>query len=43
MLANASDPRSRVNAHDFSRDCKLTPELLAVLLLFMVGDSNRRG
>lgn len=43
MLANASDPRSRVNAHDFSRDCKLTPELLVVLLLFMVGDSNRRG
>ena len=24
-------------------DCKLTPELLVVLLLFMVGDSNRRG
>jgi len=43
MLANASDPRLRVNAHDFSRDCKLTPDLLVVLLLFMVGDGNRRG
>ena len=43
MLANASDPRLRVSAHDFSRDCKLTPDLLIVLLLFMVGDSNRRG
>ena len=43
MLASASDPRSRVNTHDFTRDCKLTPELFVVLLLFMVGDRNRRG
>ena len=43
MLASASDPRLRINTHDFSRDCKLTPDLLVVLLLFMVGDNNRRG
>lgn len=33
----------RFSARDFSRDCQLTPDLLVVLLLFMAGDSNRRG
>ena len=43
ILAKASDPALRISARDFSRDGKLTPDLLVVLLLFMSGDGNRRG
>jgi hypothetical protein len=43
ILAKASDSSLRVRTRDFSRDGKLTPDLLVVLLLFMAGDSNRRG
>jgi len=43
ILATASDPDLRLRARDFSRDGKLTPDLLVVLLLFMVADGNRRG
>lgn len=43
ILATASDPALRRRARDFSRDSKLTPDLLIVLLLFMAGDGNRRG
>jgi hypothetical protein len=43
ILATASDPALRRKARDFSRDGVLTPDLLIVLLLFMVADGNRRG
>ena len=43
ILANASEPELRNNPYDFTREGTLTPDLLVVLLLFMVGDSNRRG
>jgi hypothetical protein len=43
ILATAGDPGLRRRARDFSRDGKLTPDLLVVLLLFMAGDGNRRG
>ena len=43
ILADASDPKLRRSPHDFSRDGVLTPDLLVTLLLFMVGDANRRG
>lgn len=43
VLSTASDPALRRGARDFSRDGTLTPDLLVVLLLFMVADGNRRG
>ncbi len=43
ILGAASDPRHRRRQYDFSRDGVLSPELLVTMLLFMVGDSNRRG
>lgn len=43
LLTSASNPSQRLRARDFSRDGTLTPDLLVVLLLFMVGDGNRRG
>lgn len=43
ILAKASDSSLRARPRDFSRDGQLTPDLLVVLLLFMAGDSNRRG
>ncbi len=33
----------RVGYRDFSRDGKLSPELLITILLFMAGDGNRSG
>ena len=43
ILASASDPKLRSSPRHFSRDGILTPDLLVTLLLFMIGDSNRRG
>ncbi len=43
ILTTASDPGLRRSPRDFSRDGKLSPDLLVVLLLFMSGDGNRRG
>jgi hypothetical protein len=43
ILADASDPVLRRNPYDFSRDGTLSPDLVVTLLLFMVGDANRRG
>lgn len=43
LLSRTSDPTLRYSPGDFSRVGTLTPDLLVVLLLFMVGDSNRRG
>lgn len=42
-LASASDPELRHSPHDFTRDGVLRPDLLITMLLFMVGDANRRG
>src|SRR5690606_2444653 len=43
LLSRTSDPTLRYSPGDVSRVGTLTPDLLVVLLLFMVGDSNRRG
>ena len=43
LLSSAADPSLRRTTRDFSRDGTLTPDLLVVILLFMAGDSNRRG
>ena len=43
ILEKASDPDLRRRPHDFSRNGTLSPDLLVTLLLFMVGDANRRG
>jgi hypothetical protein len=43
ILTTAGDPTLQHRARDFTRDATLTPDLLIVLLLFMVGDANRRG
>lgn len=42
MLATANDTAHH-DSRDFTRDGILSPELLVTLLLFMVGDANRRG
>lgn len=43
IFCASGDRTLRCRARDFSRDGVLSPELLVVLLLFMVGDGNRRG
>lgn len=43
LFATSSDPSLRRDPRDFSRAGPLTPELLTTLLLYMVGDGNRRG
>jgi hypothetical protein len=42
-LSKSTDPRFRRDDRDFSRGGPLSPELLVVMLLYMVGDGNRRG
>ncbi len=43
VLSSSVDPSFRRDPRDFSRGGPLTPELLTTLLLYMVGDGNRRG
>lgn len=43
LLGSASESDKRSSPYAFTREGPLTPDLLVVLLLFMVGDSNRRG
>lgn len=42
-LSTSAEPRFRRDLRDFSRGGPLSPELLTTLLLYMVGDGNRRG
>ena len=43
ILSEPQDAALRVHSRDLSRDGILSQELLVTLLLFMVGDANRRG
>ncbi|MBK8976119.1 MAG: IS4 family transposase [Planctomycetes bacterium] len=43
ILASVGDPTLRHRSRDFTRTGPLKPALLTTLLLYMVGDGNRRG
>jgi hypothetical protein len=43
LIASTIRPEFRRERRDFSRNGTLSPDLLVTLLLYMVGDANRRG
>lgn len=43
ILAKANHRELRRRPHDFTRNGPLSPELVVTLLLFLIGDANRRG